>query len=98
MFCIASDLLRIDTYSFNAFAQWFFDTHFISPLQISGSNSKPVQSVKYSAGRKSDAVNYVTSRRQTVYNFSSFRERSLNWSTYNLYRLTTGVRCQTKFW
>jgi len=66
IFCIAWDLLRIDVYSFNAFAKWFFNTYptyFIAPLRISGSAVESLFSqYKYSAGGKLDAVNYVTSR------------------------------------
>ena len=63
---VAWDLLRIDVYGFIIFAKWFlqtYPTHFISPLQVSGSSVESFFSqYKYSVGGKLDVVNYSTSR------------------------------------
>ena len=63
---VAFDLLRVCTYSFQAFVKSFLDEfpeHFISPLRLSGSVVETLFSqFKHTAGGKLSSTNYSTAR------------------------------------
>jgi len=98
----AWDLLRICVYSFQQFAEWFFEEypeHFLSPVRLSGSAVETLFSqFKHCAGGKLSASNYAIARSANLvknvvaahHSSKSYRDTPLQLSECNLQKKKYG--------